>query len=75
MNSLSKVLVISFLLQSNVLFHAYGKVPNGGPNGFVAKLGKDAMLSQTFENGPSNTQENPMDDGKNLEVVIYLHQS
>ena len=74
MNSISKVLVISFLLQFNVLFHAYGKVPNGGPNGFVVKLGKNARLSQTFENGPCNIQEKPMENGKNLEVVIYLLQ-
>ena len=74
MNSISKVLVISFLLQFNLLFHAYGKVPNGGPNGFVAKLGKDAKLLQTFENGPSNTQGKTMDNGKNLEVVIHLLQ-
>ena len=65
----SKVLVIALLLQFNMLFHAYGKVPNEGPNGFVAKLGKDAKLSQTFENGPSNTQEKPTDNRKNLEVV------
>ena len=67
----SKVLVIALLLQFNMLFHAYGKVPNEGPNGFVAKLGKDAKLSQRFENGPSNTQERPTDDGKNLEVVTF----
>ena len=53
-----------------MLFHAYGKLLNWGPNGFVAKVGKDAKLSKTFENVPSNTQEQPLEDGKNLGVVI-----
>ena len=74
MNSVPKLMMISFLTQCYLLGDANGKSSNVGTYGVVAKLRKDMKLAQQFENNPINPEEKWINDGKNSEVAIYLDE-
>ena len=74
MNSVPKLMMISFLTQCYLLGDANGKSSNVGTYGVDAKLRKDMKLAQQFENNPINPEEKWINDGKNSEVAIYLDE-
>ena len=74
MNSVAKLMMISFLTQCYLLDDANGKSSNVGTYGVVAKLRKDMKLAQQFENNPIDPDEKWINDGKISEVAIYLEE-
>ena len=74
MNSVPKLMMISFLTQYFLLGIASGFLLGVGTYGVVAKVRKDIKLAQQFENNPINPEEKWINDGKNSEVAIYLDE-
>ena len=74
MNSVSKLMMISFLTQCYLLCDANGNTSNVRPYGVTAKLRKDIKLAQQIENNPINPEEKWINDGKSSEVVIHFDE-
>ena len=74
MNSVPKLMMISFLMQYFLLGIANGFLLGVGTYGVVAKVRKDIKLAQQFENNPIDPEEKWINDGKSSEVVIYFDE-
>ena len=74
MNSLPKLMMISFMTQCHLLCDANGNSSNVGPYGGVMTLRKDMKHTQQFENNLLNPEEKWINDGKSSEVATHFDE-